>query len=75
MAGSYPGVTFPQGVHAYQRHLCLRECPYPHRCPACGVCVETPGPCRECRAARQLLPPRPLGRGLDALRKEVGLDG
>jgi hypothetical protein len=56
-------------------HLCLKECPYPHRCPACGVCVETPGPCRECRAARQLLPPRPLGRGLDALRKEVGLDG
>lgn len=55
-------------------HLCLAECPYPARCPTCQVCVAQPGRCRECKLVAQLLPPRPLGRGLDALRKEVGLD-
>lgn len=55
-------------------HLCLKDCPYPTRCPVCGVCTANPGPCRECRLVATLLPPRPKGRGLDALRREVGLE-
>jgi len=54
-------------------HLCLAVCD-PYTCPGCGYCVKAPGMCRECKLVRQLLPPRPLGRGLDALRKEVGLE-
>lgn len=53
-------------------HLCLAKCD-PHVCPVCGYCGKTPGICRECKFARQLLPPLPKGRGLEGIRKELGL--
>jgi len=62
-------------IPQFSDHLCLATCPYPNRCHLCGTCVESGPICRECKLVRQLLPPRPLGRGLDALRKEVGLEG
>ena len=54
-------------------HLCLAQCD-PYRCPVCDYCTKQPGLCRECKLARQMLPPAPKGRGLDGLRKEMGLD-
>jgi hypothetical protein len=54
-------------------HLCLRECPYPARCPLCGTCTPAAGACRECRIAAATIPPRPKGRGLEGVRRELGL--
>lgn len=56
-----------------KHHLCLAECPYPHVCQSCGVCIQTPAICRECRYAATAIPPRPKGRGLEGVRKELGL--
>lgn len=55
-----------------KHHLCLAVCD-PHTCPSCGYCGKTPGPCRECRYAAAAIPPRPKGRGLEGVRKELGL--
>lgn len=56
-------------------HLCLAKCE-PHSCSSCGACGPQPGLCRECKVARQILPPMPKrGRGLEGLKKELGLGG